>query len=411
MISLKPISSLLFLFLIILQIDLSFEQICYQNSSSCEIDFQNAFPQCIGRYCGRPTDLQGQIISFTCGSCPNGYRSDGWACLPCDKSMELYTCFYLLFMYGLLLLYFSHLYDKYVDDVFPKRVILYVITLGQTIVSAVLSVIIVSPTFSMVVVCPLSSFYDWYPFFLDPSLNYTCANETSYPLYSMVFYYLFISILLYVLVQLPVTIILLRSSTSIKESYRDEVSAMKLSLKPLFFYPILFVCHFLFAGLIYFAFPYFSLILMTIMNFIHIYSIISEPREQMKTNYSLILKRIFVFFIRICIMIWSLITVFLFFDISPIYYLFALLMIPFTTFILCCGICCGVFCAAFPIYTTEDDNDNQDIVQPSNNNDNNQNNNDNNNSNVSSTHQAEIVGVDNGERSNCNDDSHGSSNN
>ena len=79
---------------------------CY-STPGCIQHFQSISEKCLGRYCGRHS-LTHQHIQFVsnskseCKACPRGYKTDGWVCVPCQRStMKAYSIFFIIFMFGL----------------------------------------------------------------------------------------------------------------------------------------------------------------------------------------------------------------------------------------------------------------------------------------------------------------------
>ena len=101
---------------------------------------------------------------------------------------------------------------------------------------------------------------------------------------------------------------------------------------------------------------------MSIMNTFHVYIISSEPIDQkINKHWTIALKRLFIFLLRIGVMIWAVIMMFLFFDLSPFFYFISLAVVPSLLCSICCGVTCGMICSNEHSSGDEaDDDDNDD---------------------------------------------------
>eukprot|EP01080_Neovahlkampfia_damariscottae_P004386 gene4386-7761_t len=290
---------------------------CYSNQN-CISDFKEEFPKCPGLYCGRKLINDNYLDSLNCGSCSRGYKSDGWVCKPCSDQFELYPIFYLIFMFGLVPLSFFWSADENTKRNILKPIFFSLFSI-QTIISAGLSFLISFPDFKFNV-CKVQLFSDWYPYFFYTSMK--CTNEVVFPLYSIVFIFYGFCLLFTILITIPLVHLL-------KENIYNYIF-------PLWLIPIFSLIHFIFAGIIYFTWPYLLLISFSFIDYFHIRRIWKEekPFEILK-----ILKRILIFVLRNILIIWGIISIFLFFNLSRWYYFFGLIppLVSIYNLIFCFG--------------------------------------------------------------------------
>nr|CAG4650406.1 EOG090X0BGA [Sida crystallina] len=188
-----------------------------------------------------------------CGSCPRGSRADvTWACSPCQDHPTKYDWMYLCFMSisGLLLQWYS--IDSFSGDssLSVKTLVVHVSALLETLLSAVITLIINEPVGSLnLKSCAVRQLSDWYTQFHNPQPNYQetlyCAQEAVYPLYSLVFIHYGFSILL-LLTMRPLV------------NHFMKIKGLRAS-RPIYFalyiFPILSLLHATLAGLVYYAYP------------------------------------------------------------------------------------------------------------------------------------------------------------
>jgi hypothetical protein len=121
------------------------------------------------------------ITSLECNSCPRGYKTDGWVCRPCNDKIEIYSIFYLIFMFGMMPISTFWAIDENTKNVFFKfvlnsknRLFFYFLSTIQILVSIFFTLLINFPDFR-ILTCRVQSFADWYPIFFYGSKN--CSNE------------------------------------------------------------------------------------------------------------------------------------------------------------------------------------------------------------------------------------------
>lgn len=111
--------------------------------------------------------------------------------------------------------------------------------------------------------CGVSSLSDWYTYFFNPSPRYEstliCTQERVYPLQTMVLiFYVFC-----------VTFMLLLRPL-VNERCKSKIEKASLAVYyALYAFPLLALIHSLFGGLVYFAFPYLSIVISCGANALH----------------------------------------------------------------------------------------------------------------------------------------------
>lgn len=133
---------------------------------------------------------------------------------------------------------------------------LYLSAITEVGVSALLTVFLSEPMFTFdIYSCGVSSLSDWYTYFFNPSPRYestlVCTAERVYPLQTMVLiFYVFC----------VTSMLLLRPF--VNEKCKPKIEKASLAVYyALYAFPLLALIHSLFGGLVYFAFPYLSIII------------------------------------------------------------------------------------------------------------------------------------------------------
>lgn len=122
--------------------------------------------------------------------------------------------------------------------------------------SALLTVFLSEPMFSFdIYSCGVSSLADWYTYFFNPSPRYEsvliCTQERVYPLQTMVLIF-YVFCVTFMLVLRPI----------INEKVKPTIAKPSMAVyHALYAFPLLALIHSLFGGLVYFAFPYLSIII------------------------------------------------------------------------------------------------------------------------------------------------------
>ncbi|CRL07107.1 CLUMA_CG020104, isoform A [Clunio marinus] len=213
--------------------------------------------KCPGLYCGR-MPLENNTFS-ECGACDRGWkRNEEHLCEPCYDNLVLYDWLFLAFAIIVPLLIHSFLIDYTTQQrKFSKEIIfLYLCAVAEVGISAILTVLLSEPMLSFKIYsCGVNSLSDWYTYFYNPTLRFektlTCTQERVYPLQTMVlvFYVLCVSFML-----------LFRPLMNEKCKPKIEKSSLAIYYA-LYAFPLLAIIHSIFGGLVYFAFPYLSIII------------------------------------------------------------------------------------------------------------------------------------------------------
>lgn len=133
---------------------------------------------------------------------------------------------------------------------------LYLSAITEVGLSAVLTIFLSDPMFSFDIhSCGVNNLSDFYTFFFNPSLRYektlVCTQERVYPLQTMVLvFYVFC-----------VTFMLLLRPF-INEKVKSKIEKASLAVYyALYSFPLLAIIHSLFGGVVYYAFPFLSIII------------------------------------------------------------------------------------------------------------------------------------------------------
>jgi len=237
-------------------------------------------PHCPGLYCG--TTLLADGNWSACGACARGFRRNYTSsmlstCIQCLSEPTFYDWLYMGFMALLpLTLHWISIdmavkrrryrpceavvHDK---QCFTRGVlILHFSALVETVAAAILTVLIVEPRWTFKIYsCHVQSISDWYTMLHNPSPGYDqmlhCTHEAVYPLYTiMLIYYAFcLCMLLLIRPILASKFLPVRGKTSIYAA--------------MYFLPGLAVLHAVAGGLLYYSFPYITMILSVISSAAH----------------------------------------------------------------------------------------------------------------------------------------------
>ncbi|RWS01264.1 JNK1/MAPK8-associated membrane protein-like protein [Dinothrombium tinctorium] len=210
--------------------------------------------KCPGIYCGRM--LLNEHNYSDCGVCPTGFRSVSSLpnaehlftseCVKCSLSLQLYDWFYLLFMALILLVFEWYLIDYSLKRRnLPLEVLsVHLSALFEVVVSSLITVLVTSETKSIFEIkhCGVYRLSDWYTLFFNPSPDFKttlrCTQESVYPLYSMIFLFYLLSLLL---------LITVRPFVILKISHKNATKTIYLTM---YVIPALAVIHAIFCGLI-----------------------------------------------------------------------------------------------------------------------------------------------------------------
>ncbi|KAK2141235.1 hypothetical protein LSH36_1136g01025 [Paralvinella palmiformis] len=219
--------------------------------------------RCPGLYCGWNVDENGNRTT-ACGACPRGARpNEDKICQMCTGTLTLYDWLYLGFMAIL-----SPILNWFFIDVTNRKkhrllVILHLSAFFESLAAAVCTVLVSKPVGSFrLTSCPVVQLSDWYTMLKNPTVDYTttlhCTQEAVYPLYTivMIYYAFCLGWMLLIRIALSVHVVNNKGRRSIYAA--------------LYFLPILIIVQAVFAGLIYYSFPYILLVTSVMSNAIHL---------------------------------------------------------------------------------------------------------------------------------------------
>lgn len=223
----------------------------------------NILTRCPGTYCGRELLSDGNWSD--CGACPRGFHANASsACVPCEDTPVFYDWLYLGFMVLLALV----LHWFCIDTVsmrrnIPKEVIaLHLSALLEIALASLITLQLTDPVGSFSIKsCRVNKLSDWYTLLHNPSPNYEatlhCTQEAVYPLYTMVFTFYALGIVLMLLIR-PIV-----AKKFLPKQGKFSIYAA------LYFYPVLALTHAVTGGLIYYSFPYITIVLSVLSNAAH----------------------------------------------------------------------------------------------------------------------------------------------
>lgn len=209
---------------------------------------------CPGFYCGRSKLLDGNYSA--CGSCPRGFKTNQYSeCVECNDELILYDWLYLGFMALLpLLLHFSSIENKVLRSS-RNTLILVICSIVEVGVAGAITLFLWDPVGSLQLrACRTNDLADWYPIFYNPQPNYEatlhCAHEAVYPLYTVVLVFYAVADFLMLFVRVGVSFL--------------KVKVAKSIYAGLYFFPILAFMHLVLGGVLYYAFPFITIIISVI---------------------------------------------------------------------------------------------------------------------------------------------------
>ncbi|CAD6231814.1 GSCOCG00001599001-RA-CDS [Cotesia congregata] len=223
----------------------------------------NFVERCPGMYCGRELLSDGNWTD--CGACPRGFRTNSSsACVPCDEMPIFYDWLYLGFMALLALVLHWFCIDMVaLRRNIPKEVIvIHLSALLEIVCASLITLQVTNPVGSFEIrSCRARKLSDWYTLLHNPSPNYEnslhCTQEAVYPLYTMVFIFYSLSVTIMILIR-P---LIVRKFLPKQGKYSIYAA--------LYFFPILALLHAVGGGLIYYSFPYITIILSVLSNAAH----------------------------------------------------------------------------------------------------------------------------------------------
>ncbi|KAL1514081.1 hypothetical protein ABEB36_003401 [Hypothenemus hampei] len=211
---------------------------------------------CPGLYCGRTILENGEFSD--CGSCERGYRRNetSFICEPCLDQPVLYDWLFL----GFLVLVVLILHWFFIDLVSMKRsfcknvLVLHASAVVEVFLAAVIAILCMKPFGSFTVhTCRSRSLSDWYTLMHNPRPNFEdkiyCTQEAVFPMYTIVF-------LFYVLA----LIVMLTIRPWICRKFLPRQGKMSI-YSAMYFIPILILTHAVIGGLIYYSYPYLTIVI------------------------------------------------------------------------------------------------------------------------------------------------------
>eukprot|EP00761_Pharyngomonas_kirbyi_P007925 gb/GECH01007936.1/.p1 GENE.gb/GECH01007936.1/~~gb/GECH01007936.1/.p1 ORF type:complete len:344 (+),score=12.83 gb/GECH01007936.1/:1-1032(+) len=278
---------------------------CFDAASCAELS-----RPCPGTFCGRRDG------DTACTHCPPRTRTDGYECLPCNEDPSLYNIFYVVFMFGLVPIINILLVEFKVKER-ECRLLMEATALVEVLVAAGASVAIFRYGWDSV--CRPRTLADWYTPFHNPTA-FACASEAVYPLQAMVYVYYGLCIAGLILLRIPASKIILRG--------KGQISIYVM----FWILPILLAINLLFSGLLYYAFPYITLVAVYIGDMVHT-SLRSRAEESASGKEKV--KIALLFGLRFILGLWAIYCIIVFFSLSNLWFL--LLLIGFGVFL--CNIC------------------------------------------------------------------------
>jgi len=237
---------------------LTFASLCSASLSGYPFKYEDDL-SCPGRYCGRMSKTK----DSPCRACPKGYAPDADSmCQRCENDLDFYDWLYLSFMAMLSLI----LHWICIDTLSSHKrtvMLLHMSAFIETVLAATLTILLSDPMGAMSVrACHVQRFSDWYTMFFNPTPDYAdtiyCTQEIVYPLYTMVLIFYSISLVL---------MMMFRPLLCYKVS---SIQGSRSIYAALYFLPILIVIHSVLGGIIYYTFPYITVVMALFTNAWHL---------------------------------------------------------------------------------------------------------------------------------------------
>ncbi|EDO44415.1 predicted protein [Nematostella vectensis] len=211
--------------------------------------------KCPGQYCGRVQDRNGKFGK--CQACPRGYRSYGDLCVKCTKSLRLHDWLYLGFIILTVIVLHWFFIDYFVQRVRQNMILLFVSSVIETTLAAIFTLLVNEPKGTLnLTACWTERLSDWYTVFFNPKPDYVntihCTNEAVYPLYTIVLTFHAIAVTM---------LILIRPVLSHRMCAGSGLSSIYAAM---YFLPVLAAVHALLGGLLYYSYPYITLVVSVI---------------------------------------------------------------------------------------------------------------------------------------------------
>ncbi|XP_064484367.1 JNK1/MAPK8-associated membrane protein-like [Ornithodoros turicata] len=221
-------------------------------------EYAKSSVHCPGLYCGRIRFQNGS--ESDCGACPRGFRSAvGKICEICVDLPQFYDWLYLGFMALLILVSEWYIIDKTLKrrSFTTEVLVLHASALVENIMAIVSTLLVTPPVGELLVhTCRVRQLSDWYTLLHNPTPGYKhtlrCTQEAVYPLYSMVFIYYGFCL---------VSLLLLRPVLVFRVFTGQAKKSIFLTM---YIIPAMALIHATMAGLLYYSFPYITIILSVI---------------------------------------------------------------------------------------------------------------------------------------------------
>lgn len=233
----------------------------------CMSFLKSDFKECPGRYCGRVLLNDTSCAFSECQKCPRGYRpTELDVCKLCDNDLSLYDYMYLGFMLNFsIMLNFIFIdrslrliHKKAYDLSWLKIFSTYLLSLFECVIAFFLTIVLFSPTNNLKLrTCSVESIYDWYSIFFNPYIDYyqklNCSQEIVYPLYSFCLVFFLLAIFIMMCLR-PIFLKLVIKDKIISTILNQPTFAA------LYFYPLLILLQVIAGGLLYYTYPYITII-------------------------------------------------------------------------------------------------------------------------------------------------------
>ncbi|KAK7794477.1 hypothetical protein R5R35_004700 [Gryllus longicercus] len=241
-------------------ISVKWNKISYRNGLAMD---KGLLSKCPGLYCGRELLPDGSWGN--CSACPRGFRANASsACVPCNDSPVFYDWLYLGFMVLLALI----LHWFFIDIVamrrsFLKEVLcLHLSAVFEIVTAAFLTLLLSDPMGSLNLrSCHVEKLSDWYTLLHNPNPNYSetlhCTQEAVYPLYTIMFIFYALAVVLMLLLR-----------PWLAAHFLPKQGKMSI-YAALYFFPTLALIQAVFGGLIYYSFPYIIIVISVFSNATH----------------------------------------------------------------------------------------------------------------------------------------------
>ncbi|CAF0715306.1 unnamed protein product [Brachionus calyciflorus] len=266
-----------------------------EDLGNCLSFLKTQYDPCPGKYCARSLINSTNCIFSECQKCERGYRSnkDYDLCLECNEHAKLYDYMYLLFMFNVTVILHFYYIDKSFSNLKKKKnnlstkkiAIIYALPLIECILSLCLSILVFPPFGSILLTsCNINGMEDWYSVFYNPQVDYynqlNCTHEVVYPFYSLVMVFLLLVIFNMLLIRTV-------AKKFVFDNNIYNIFLNKSTFAALYFIPILFLVHTIAGGIIYYTYPFATIVGFLISNNFHLTSAFKENFQKSRIINSL----------------------------------------------------------------------------------------------------------------------------